>query len=499
MKHLLLFLALTSIACAQGGPINSGCVSTDVNGNIKNGCTASAAGLTGWEDVVLQDGIDNTGVTDVSTALTTLMNGLGSANQHTLYFGPGTYKINNGILISATQFTKGGIRIVGAGRDSTIFTSTCVNGYALWYNNTTNSGDGFTGMQISDMQFQDVSASNNACNDVIRFTQTALNIVERVKVLNARGNTYSTGTVGISGATVTGSGTTWTAAMVPGIIQVNGVYQEVCTFVSATSLTLCSTAWSKGTVSSGASYALAYGGRALTFDPGFSYTQYITIHDLFALNNMFCIYSMGTVGSANGNSRISVDGKAGWCGDSGIRIPNSVGIWLGKKSDTFEIHTPVNNKTRCFALESAHANALSNVECENNGTPAVVTTCNGGVASQTCLIGIESNADGTGTGYGNSYTNPYVYSTGTAIVSDNVNGAYNLTITGLRSASFSNTNSYSFNGVLGCPGNTSGIPATILDWDCVHLQVTQTVGLIAGRRRSNDKIIRKPDIPNFPK
>jgi hypothetical protein len=465
------------------GQVSRCALATDSAGNViaATGCPGGGGGggvLTGWEDVVAADGIDNTGAADVSSALTTLINGLSNTAPHTLYFGPGIYKINGGILISASGTTRSGIRLVGAGRDSTIFQSTCTNGYALWYNNTAASADNFAGMMISDMQFQDTSSSNNACRDVIKLTQTALNVLERIKIYNARGNTYAVGTVGISGSSITGSGTAWTSSMVPGVLQIAGVMAEVCNFNSATSLTLCDNAWPKGNVSSGTSYALAYGGRALTFDPGGSFTQYISVHDLFAMNDMFCVYSTGGNVGSNGNSRISVDGKAGWCGASGLRIANAVGVWLGRHTDTFEVHIPVNNMARCAVLDSAHGSAFSAFECENNSSQAVVTTCNSGVAAQACIFGVEINADAGSTGYGNSFTDPYMYLTGTAFQVDNGNGATNLTITGLRSASFSNTNSYNFNGTLGCPANTSGVAATILDWDCVHFQTSATVGLI---------------------
>lgn len=429
---------------------------------------STANAITGFVDMVASNGIDNTGATDVSSAIMTVINNLSNTAPTTLYFAPGTYKIDQGLLISALVNTKSGIRLVGAGRDSTIFKSACTNGYAIWYNNTTNSGDNFSGMQISDLQLQDSSPSNNACNDMIKLTQTSLNVIERIKIRDAHGNTYSTGTIAISGATVTGTGTAWTATMVPGVLQVQGAMAEVCSFVSATQLTLCDTAWPKGTIAAGTNYALAYGGRGLTFDPGLSFTQYISVHDFFGMNDLFCIYSMGSNAGSNGNSRITIDGKAGWCGNSGMRLANAVGVWLGKHSDTFWISIPVNNVTRCAVLDSAHANTFQGFECEDNSSYGVVTTCNGGTALQGCIYGAELNADGSSTGYGNSFVAPYVYLTGTAFVTDNANGGYNLSISGLRSASFSNPQNYTFNGVLGCPANGSGVPININNWDCVY-------------------------------
>jgi hypothetical protein len=76
-----------------------------------------------------------------------------------------------------------------------------------------------------------------------------------------------------------------------------------------------------------------------------------------------------------------------------------------------------------------------------------VTTCNGGVAAQACNLGAEISADATSSGYGNAFTSPNTCtSTGTAFKVDNANGSYNLSISGLRGASFSNTNSVQLRG-----------------------------------------------------
>jgi hypothetical protein len=207
------------------------------------------------------------------------------------------------------------------------------------------------------------------------------------------------------------------------------------------------------------------------------------------MNDMYCIYSMGGNVGSNGNSRISIDGKAGWCGASGLRLTNSVGIWLGRHSDTFNISIPINNVTRCLVSESAHAGSFVGLECENNSSQAPVTTCNGGVGSQSCLFAFEFSADGQGTGYGNSISNPYAYLVGTVFKFDNLNGGFDMTIQGLRSASFSNLQSYNFYGTTGCPATGSAVPTTIINWDCVHFQVASTVGLRAPVRRP---ITKKP-------
>jgi hypothetical protein len=293
----------------------------------------------------------------------------------------------------------------------------------------------------------------------------AMSIIERVKSWGSgKGNTYSTGKVTVSGNAVTGTGTVFSPSMVPGVLQILGTDVEVCKFNSSTSLTICDETWPTLLQPTGVSYALTYGNAGLWFDPGTSYTQYISVRDFFSYGDTFCVYSQGV--TRGGNSRISFDGKAGWCDP--LRIPNSVGFWLGKHSDTFEIHTPINNASRCWVLDSAHSNLIIGAECENNSVWTMVTTCGN---SQKCIFGAEVHADRGSSGYGNVFSDLSIYLTGTAFEIDNSFGATSLYISGLRTASFSNLQSYSFSGKPGCPTSST---ATILDWDCVHYPTQPT-------------------------
>jgi len=290
----------------------------------------------------------------------------------------------------------------------------------------------------------------------------AESVIERVKSWGSgKGNTYSTGKITVVGNTVTGAGTSFSSSMVPGILQILGTNAEVCKYNSSTSLTLCDDTWPVGLQPVGVNYALTFGNAGLWFDPGTSYTQYISVRDFFSYGDTFCVYSQGV--TKGGNSRISFSGKAGWCDP--LRIENSVGFWLGKHSDTFDIHTPINNASRCWVLDSAHSNVIDGAECENNNVWTMVTTCGN---TQNCVLGAEIHADRGSSGYGNVFTNLSIYLTGIAFRVDNSYGATSLYISGLRTASFSNLQSYSFNGVAGCPVSSA---ATILDWDCVHFAV----------------------------
>ena len=461
-------------ACTNGTPAQIvtgvGAIYGCVSGTWTDMTNGTATNHAPWYNVVTQGGFDNTGTTLEGAATVTL-----AGTQPVMFFPAGTYNFNDGAKFNCTSSTCSGYRIMGAGRDKTILKATsCTNGYVIWYNNTTNSGDNFKGMHLEHLTL-DVSAAGTSCNDVVRYTQVAETVMNDVAIIGpgtSGSQIYATGTIAISGSTVTGTGTTFTAAMAPGVLQVNGIMAEVCSYTSATQVNLCDTAWPTGTVAGGTAYALTYGSRAVTCDPGFSYSQYMSFHDIYMTNVQFGYYSMGT--SSGGCSRISVDGDAGWLGWSGSRGTNTVGMWLGKHSDTWRVSIPFNNFARGIVIDSGHANILANVDIENNSTYAPVTTCNGGVAAQACVDAVEISADASSTGYGNQITSLYPYLNNTAVMVDNANGATSLQVFGMRSASFSNTNSFSFSGVAGCPGNTSGIAATIVTWNCVHYQVTPT-------------------------
>jgi len=445
---------------------------TDTIGTIgDSGNPCGASGAPTYYNVVTQSSFDNTGTTLEGAATATLL-----TTQPTLFFPAGTYNVNDGINLACTSSTCSGYRIIGAGRDKTILKATsCTNGYVLWYNNTTNSGDNFKGMRLEHLTL-DVSSAGASCADVVRYTQTALTVMDDVAINGAgtsSGAVYSTGTIGISGSTVTGSGTTFTAAMVPGIIQVAGVMAEVGTFTDATHLQLVEPAFPTGTVTGGTSYALTYGGRAITCDPGNSYSQYGSFHDVFIQNVRFAYYSIGV--TSGGCSRFTIDGKAGWLGWSGSRGTNTVAIFLGSHSDTWEIHAPINNFARGVLATSAHANSFISMDIENNSTYSPVSTCNGGVAAQQCIFGFEISASANSTGYGNDWLSTYVYLAGTAWVFDNAAGSRNGYIDGLRDDTFSNTNNFSFSGSTGCPANGSGLSIEIHTRDCNHAVVAQTV------------------------
>jgi hypothetical protein len=419
-------------------------------------------------NVVINRGIDNTGTNDVSTSLAAVITGLPSNHPPPIYLPSGIYKINNGLNIPCTVSTCNAINIVGAGRDNTILQTNCSgNVFALWMNNTTNSGDNWIGPHISHLTISDTSGTG-ACQSLIRLTQMAEFVIDDVKLQNAQGKQYSTGTASVTNGskTVTGSGTTWTSAMVPGIMWFAGFPQEICTFNSSTSLTLCSN-WQPAT-QAGASYALDYNGNGLMIEGGFSYIQYGSMRNIFAYGDKIGIYSVAEP-SSGGTSRFDISGRAGWI--DGLRVVDSIGIWTGRFSDTWDIDIPINETARGWVNESGHSNVFRG-DFEENGTDTVVTTCNGGVASKSCIIGVELTGDSSGTSYGNMLVKPYIYNAGVAIQIDSTN-VNQTQIFGLR-ADGGNTNNYKINGTTGCPASASGVSAVIITYDCSHVMVAVT-------------------------
>lgn len=428
-------------------------------------------------NAVYNRNIDSTGTNDMSTQLAAITTALCAlTTPPPLYLPAGTYKINSGWLISATSTTCKNLTIMGSGPGTILQTNCSGNSYGLWYNNTTNPGEHFQGPSISHLQIQ--GTGGTACAQGLRLTQTAGWQIKDVLITGFSGQTYATGTISSTGNAVTGVGTTFTSAMVHGFIEVSvgtvTTRAEVCAFGSATTLTLCSTAFPTGDLS-GSAYALAFGGDALTLDPGNSFTQYGTVQDSYMPGNLIGIHSWGTSNAASGVSRISILGDRNYISPNpGSRITDAVGVFLGKKSDTFTVNAPVNNMATCYVLDSAHANRIFG-KCEDNSTYAPVTTCNGGVATQNCTQAIEISSDANGNGWGNEY-DFYAYLMGTVYRFDNSTGTFQGHISGDQTISGTGfTTHYDFFGTTTCPGNGSGIPIIITAYDCNHQLVAQTV------------------------
>jgi hypothetical protein len=75
-----------------------------------------------------------------------------------------------------------------------------------------------------------------------------------ISITNTSKNSYSTGTIGVSGSTVTGNGVSFTFSMVGGILTVGGNDYSITGYTDSTHLTISGSV----TINSGASYSITY-------------------------------------------------------------------------------------------------------------------------------------------------------------------------------------------------------------------------------------------------
>lgn len=456
-------------------------VQVDASGN---GTILTPATSGTWE-AVQNGGADNTGAVDASTILNAETTAICSSTTPVrIHLAAGTYTVNSGWTIAATSTTCKNVVIEGDGSGNTVLQSTCAgaNKYVLDYvNSTSPAAEHFNGPTIRHLMVKNNGGAT--CNAGLIISQAALFKVEDVVITGFAGQTYSTGTISSTGSTVNCAGCTWTAAMVHGFIETTSTNtttrSEVCAFVSSTQITLCDSAFPTGNIAALTAYALPYGGDGFVCDPGAGiasgpFTQYATLKDVYASGNLVGIHAWGT--TSGGCSRIQVSGNAGYISPNpGSRVTDAVGIFLAHNSDTWEISGPLNNAAACIVNDSGHTNWINGAKCENGGSFAPVTTCNGGVGIQACTAAWEVSADANGSGWNTTFTAPYAYKVGNVFQFDNATGAFNSSIVAPRDLSGQYTLHYSFYGTTGCPGNASGIPVIVSAYDCNHQLVAQTV------------------------
>ena len=346
-----------------------------------------------------------TGGTDSSSAASTFLN---SGSNITGYIPCGTYTWSSPVTVAATSTTAKNIKLYAASPGCV--TINLASGDGLWFDNTTSSADNFFGPTIDGIIFNDNSGTG-AVHSCIRLTEYAYFYLNNVRCNNAVGKQYQTGTLtATQGSTsVTGSGTTWTSAMAGGFLWVGDNYQEVASVGSSTALTLVDP-WQPATASSSA-YSLDYNGVGILFDGGTSYTQFGTVSNYYGLTDRVGVQALGSSAGGVGVSRIRFYGGE----INSSRTPDSVGFHLGDTSDTFDINTSINNVAIGWNLENSHANKISGADLENQGAFTVVSTCNGGVASQTCIKGFSSVGQSSSNARNNTVENTYIYNTGTAV------------------------------------------------------------------------------------
>lgn len=436
-----------------------------------------------WE--AAQNGnADNTGSTDASTILNTKTAANCSSSTPTrIHLAAGTYTVNSSWTISATSTTCKNMVIEGDGSGNTIIQGNCSSHpyVVAWINGTSPAAEHFNGPTFRHLTIKNTGST--ACAIGLEISQAALFKVEDVVITGFAGQTYATGTISSTGSTVNCSGCTFTAAMAKhGFIETTSsnttTRAEVCAFVSSTQVTLCDSAFPTGDLAGSTAYALAYGGAGLVCDPGAGissgpFTQFSMIKDVFASGNLIGIQAWGT--TSGGCSRVKVTGGSGYITpNAGSRIADSVGIWLGHNSDTWDIDVPINNQAACIVNDSGHAHWI-NAKCENGGTFDIVTTCNSGVASQACTAAFEWSADANGSGWNTEFDGAYAYKVGNVYQFDNSTGAFNASIMAPRDLSGQYTVHYTFYGTTGCPAGSSGIPVIVSAYDCNHQLVAATI------------------------
>lgn len=366
-------------------------------------------------------GMDPTGSIDGSSILQTELN---SASNLSIYFPCGQYKLNSGILVSATSATAENLKLYAASPGCVRFNSTYA-GDILWFDNTSSAADNNFGPTLDGIIFNDTSGTG-AVHSCVRLTEYAYFFWNNLRCTNATGKQYQTGTVSVSNGSnaVTGVGTIFTTAMIGGRFWINGKMQEVASVGSGTSLTLVDP-WQYPTAS-GASYSLDYNGVGLLFDGGTSYTQYGVVANYYGLTDAVGVQALGSSAGGIGVSRIHFFGGE----INSSRIPDSIGYMLGDTSDSFETNSPINNVAIGWALENTHANKIAGADLENEGAYTVVSTCNGGVASQACTAGLVAIGQSSSNARNNTIEDTYIYHTGTAVSWDQYN--YYFTAVGNR-------------------------------------------------------------------
>lgn len=380
--------ALQGVAISTTAPTTGQLLQYNGTDWIPTAASASTATQRGV-NAVTDEGFVAGGTTDNSAKLQAWLTGLTAAGAHELFVPCGVY------LFAATSTTNAnGVTIIGEATDSENANGCVVfeqnmSGPIIWFD---GSGQQLQGPRIENISFK---GSGVAGEVGLHFSDYQNMQLSNISFDNYTGTEYTTGTVSVTNGstTVTGSGTTWTAAMVPGNLSVAGIFQQVCTFVSATSLTLCS-AW-QGATNSAASYALD-NGIGLLMDGGVSFTQYGDVYNIRGFNNRIAVMSLGGT-STVGVSRVKFHSGNIQCN----RVPDSMALSSGAFTDTLKWAVASNNCAVHVNIEESHAMDIRGGNFENDGTATVVPTCNGGTASQACMVGVYVNGAVTSDTYAN--------------------------------------------------------------------------------------------------
>lgn len=473
-------VATDAFVLANAGSVSYPASASYIGTNVSSVPIAVTAGSKRVRNAVLDCSVDNTGATDTSSAIATCINNLPSGGGG-IYFPEGLYKINAGVTITATNSNHYGIKIYGSSMHGTVFESNCsgTNPYPFWFDDTTSNASNPWGPTIEDITIEDTSGTG-ACAGGIRITQFENLKLHRINYQGFSGITYTNGSASLTvtnGSTaVTCTGCAFTSAMVPGLLWVNGLPQEVTTYNSATSLTLTSPY--QQTTYTGNNFSYDYNGNCLWLEgtSANGFAQYGTVSDMYATTCKIGVYGEGGTTSAQGISRFKFIG--GFINNE--RVANSLGFFFGQYGDTEEWDIPVNNAAFYGVLENTHLNKISG-EFEDDSPATVVTTCNGGVASQACSVGTYVVGSSTTLSFNNLITGSSMNKTGVGV--EWTSNVYQLQVKDNRfySNSFGSGDPF-YTAVFSPPSSGNGLTTALIDdptWK------TGTTGNIGGSVLSN--------------
>lgn len=365
---------------------------------------ANQIGLNAVTDL----GLDSTGKIDAGAILNALF--AANPNPPQITFPTGRYLLATTVVIPGTVKN---LALIGEGRaayngNGNVQFLVASPAGGMWLKNSVPQVGAEDGPLLVHVNFVDTTPGQNAAYG-LRISQFNNLLFNDLGFANFKGSRYATGKVTVNnGQTAfTGVGTTFTAAMQFGHLHIGGKLQEIASIGSPTTGQL-SSAWQmpSGTYS----YLITYGGKGLMLDGASvtGWTQYGSAYDIWGFNNLCWIHCVGSPSSIAGVSRIKfVGGRNG-----GNRVPDGIGLFLGKFTDTIIFDAAQNNLAFSVVIESAQKNVIKG-QTENNSNFTVVTTAP--AQGQAAIKGVVLNSDNPQRSRLNSIVDGYVYLCGNAI------------------------------------------------------------------------------------
>jgi len=337
------------------------------------------------KDAVKDLAMNNSGTvgTTNTTALQAFFNGLGTNGSPELHFPCGTYYFNAPVITNAALITMigDGFTSNSAGNGCVQFVTDQAINEILWFDNPGSSTNPQSA-RMEHIQFSDTSTNHNLLKSGFRITNQSNFYLNDISGFNLKQSVYTTGTVSITqgSKSVTGSGTTWTSSMVPGFMWVAGYPYEIASVGGTTSITLA-TAY-QGTTNSSATYSIDSGGILMWLDPGLSLTQNGTVLALKSNTVSVPVYTQSGSSTTTVNHVQFLSGQV-----SCSALVDSIGAYFGQYSNSMQWSV---TETSC-AIGAMVASGRSNIFLGaqfDTPTIAPITTCSGGVATQSCIKGL---------------------------------------------------------------------------------------------------------------